>query len=172
MSSGELPECARRLIDERHVFLSLSRRVHEDWAEDVLAEIRGGPKGRDGVGVDPSGLFGDISADDLHGSVLGVSRTGAEELMRLLAVGSFYSGPEASLREPDEMRDTCIRGILDAVGGGAEFFTNHGHAEDGDAADYFAGGFHYNSLASVLYDVCLIGVTRDRLLITWRFEDA
>ncbi|MFC8919969.1 hypothetical protein ACFT5C_29870 [Streptomyces sp. NPDC057116] len=172
MNGGELPECATWLVDERHAFLCLTTRVNEDWTEDVLAAISTGSDGPGRVGIDPVGMFGDITADDLRSSVLPVSRRGAEDLLRLLAVGSFFDGPDMSLREPDETRDTCVRDILASVGEEAEFFTNHGHAEDGDAADFLAAGFHYNSLARVLYDVCLIGVARDRLLLAWRFEDA
>jgi hypothetical protein len=171
VKARELPACATGLIDERQTFLCLVQRVHEDWIEDVLETIRGSD-GRTRVGLDPTGLFGELTPADLRQNLLPVSRPGAEDLLRLLAVGSFYSGPDPTLREPNEVRDACVRAVIDSVCGDAEFFTNHGHAEDGDAADFFASSFHWNSLAEVLYDVCLIGVSPDWILVAWRFEDA
>ncbi|WP_033325293.1 hypothetical protein [Streptomyces yerevanensis] len=171
MNTHELPECAKQFVDERHVFLYLAQRVHEHWTEDVSAILHDS-NGLGRAGADPSGMFSDLTPAALRRSLLPVSRRGAEDLMGLLAVGSFCYGPDPTLRQPNEQRDAAIRAILEAAGDHTEFFTNHGHAEDGDSADFLTRSFHFNSLANVLYDVCLIGVSPERLLIAWRFEDA
>ncbi|MFE2939647.1 hypothetical protein ACFXKG_11410 [Streptomyces sp. NPDC059255] len=171
MSIGKLPECARRIFDEHHTLLLLARRVSKDWYEDVLSALHGSNIS-ELLGIDPTTMFEGVTADDLRQSLLPVSRRGAEDLMKLLAVGSFYSGPDASLRKADPARDDCVREIIGTVGEEAEFFTNHGHAEDGEEADFFASSFHFNSLAETLYDVSLIAISSEHLLIAWRFEDA
>ncbi|MFJ4920369.1 hypothetical protein [Streptomyces sp. NPDC088725] len=171
MSVARLPECATQLFDERSAFLFLAQRANEDWVHDALSVIQGSKSG-DRIGVAPVAMFDAVTSDDLRQSLLSVNRRGAEDLLKLLAVGSFHLGPDASLREANEVRDGCVRGIVRAVGEEVEFFTNHGHAEDGADADFFASSFHFNSLSTVLYDVCLIAVSSQYLLVAWRFEDA
>lgn len=68
-------------------------------------------------------------------------------------------------------RDACLRDVLNAVGNDARFFTNHGHAEDGEEADFLASSFHVNALAGTTIDICLIGVSDENVLVLWRFED-
>ncbi|NUK54481.1 hypothetical protein HRW14_30300 [Streptomyces lunaelactis] len=171
MSVGTLPVCAIRLFDERRTSLLLAQRLHEDWVDDVLSVILD-PSGAQHIGIDPATMFETVTAADLRESLLTVSRRGAEDLMKLLAAGSFYSGPDTSLQAPDEVRDSCVRDILRTVGEEAEFFTNHGHAEDETEANFLASAFHFNSLAVTLYDICLIAVSPDYLFVAWRFEDA
>ncbi|WP_405992094.1 hypothetical protein [Streptomyces sp. NBC_00986] len=171
MTTGILPKCATRLFDTRWTCLCLLQRQHEDWIADLLDFTQGKNNG-DRIGVKPSEMFDSVTHDVATASLLPVSRKGADELLKLLAVGSFDSGPNQSLLEADEARDSCVREVLDSVGKGSDLFTNHGHAEYGDTADFLTRSFHWNSLATTLYDVCLIAVTADRLLIAWRFEDA
>lgn len=151
--------------------LCLKERGHPDWVHDLLA-FTNGEGGTGPIGTDPSVMFDSVTADQIRDSLLPINRQGAEDLLKLVAVGSLYSGPDRALQEPDKTRDGCVRDVLDAVGDTAEFFTNHGHAEDGAAADFLASGFHWNSLAVTLYDVCLVAVGSEHLLIAWRFEDA
>lgn len=171
MSVGALPECAAVLFDARRTVLCLTGRAHQDWVDDLLAFTRS-ENSAERIGLDPSVMFDSVTADQARESLLPVSRRGAEDLLKLLAVGSFYSGPDRSLQESDEARDGCVHDVLASVGDDAEFFTNHGHAEDEEAADFLTSSFHWNSLAVTLYDVCLIAVTSELLLIAWRFEDA
>ncbi|MEU0374224.1 hypothetical protein ABZ070_29005 [Streptomyces sp. NPDC006283] len=166
-----LPECAIRYFDGQNTLLHLARRTNRDWMADVLSVVAGA-KGIAHAGVEAATMFGTVTIDDLRRSLLPVSESGARDLLKLLAVGSFYWGPEESLHRPDPVRDKCVRDTLQAVGSGADFFTNHGHAEDGYEADFLQAGFHFNSLATTLYDICLIAVSPDFLLVAWRFEDA
>lgn len=171
MSAGALPECAVSLFDTRWTVLCLKERGRQDWVHDLL-EFTNGAGGAEIIGTDPSVMFDSVTGDQIRESLLPIRRQGAEDLLKLVAVGSLYSGPDQALQEPDEARDGCVRHVLDAVGDTAEFFTNHGHAEDGAAADFLASSFHWNSLAVTLYDVCLVAVGPEHLLIAWRFEDA
>lgn len=171
MSVGALPECATALFDPRRTALCLAPRTHQDWVDDLLAFTRG-EGGGESAGLDPVPMFEAVTGDLVRESLLPVTGEGAQELLKFLAVGSFYEGPDPSLRHPDKVRDGCVRDVLASVGESAEFFTNHGHAEDGADADFLVSGFHWNSLAVTLYDVCLIAVTPQRLLVAWRFEDA
>lgn len=171
MTTSILPKCATRLFDSRRTFLCLLQRKHEDWIVDLLAFTRGENSG-ERIGIEPSEMFESVTDDQARASLLPVSRKGAEELLKLLAIGSFDSGPDQSLQEVDEVRDSCVRDVLASAGEDPDFFTNHGHAENGNSAGFLTRSFHWNSLAITLYDVCLIAVTADRLLIAWRFEDA
>lgn len=117
-------------------------------------------------------MFEAVTSNGLRQSLLPVSGRGAEDLMKLIAVGSLDSGPDQSLKEPDEERDTCVRNILGAVGKKVEFFTNHGHAEAGEEADFLTTSYYSDSLAATLYDICLIAVSSDFVVVAWRFEDA
>jgi hypothetical protein len=171
VSLGSLPECAAQLFGGSSHFVQLSRRTAEDWVDDLVHVLRG-RKSAQHIGIAPEAMFDDVDPETIRLSLLPVPRHGAEDLVKLLAYGSFYYGPDLSLRQADRARDECVRDILRSVGAEAEFFTNHGHAENGDSADFFQAGFHYNSLAVTLYDVCLVAVSPDHLLVTWRFEDA
>lgn len=171
VSVGTLPECASTLLDPLRAVVCLTPRSHEDWADDLVAFTRG-DCGGESVGVDPVPMFEAVTGELVRQNLMPVTSEGAEELLKFLAVGSFYEGPDPSLREADEVRDGCVRDVLASVGDSVEFFTNHGHAEDGPDAEFLVSGFHWNSLAVTLYDVCLIGVTSERLLVAWRFEDA
>lgn len=171
MSAGALPECATALFDPHWTALRLAPRIHEDWIDDVVAFTRGEGHG-ESVGVYPASVFEAVTGELVRESLLPVTGEGAQELLKFIAVGSLYEGADPSLRDPDAARDRCIREVLESVGCSAEFFTNHGHAEDGEDADFLVSAFHWNSLAATLYDICLVGVTPQRLLVAWRFEDA
>lgn len=154
-----LPPCAQELFDERQSFAALVARRGAEWHDVVMDAIQPNPALRQ---VDPG---------DLRDSILEVSTAQALDLAGLISVGSLLYGPRASLRTPDTERDACLRDILVAVGNGARFFTNHGHAEDGAEADFLASSFHVNALAETTIDVCLIGVSDENVLVLWRFED-
>ncbi|MFV0128254.1 hypothetical protein ACLGI4_11125 [Streptomyces sp. HMX112] len=171
MSSGVLPGCATHLLDDRHTFLLVTRRSSEDWVDDAIAVLRSSNEA-EYMGLDPATVFEALTADDLRQNLLPVARRGAEDIVKLLLVGSFYSGPDASLLRPDKARDDCVRAILDTAGEAARYFTNHGHAEEGYEANFLTANFHFNSLAATLWDVCLIAASPTTLLIVWRFEDA
>ncbi|MDV9169507.1 hypothetical protein R6V09_05080 [Streptomyces sp. W16] len=171
MTTGSLPKCATRLFDTRWTCLCLLQRKHEDWIVDLLAFTQGKNSGEH-IGIEPSEMFDSVTDSQVRESLLPVPRKGAEDLLKLLALGSFDSGPNQSLQEVDEGRDSCVCDVLASAGENIDFFTNHGHAEYGDSADFLTRSFHWNSLATTLYDVCLIAVAADRLLIAWRFEDA
>ncbi|MEU8651021.1 hypothetical protein [Streptomyces sp. NPDC048737] len=171
MSVGSLPECATALFDPHRTVLCLAPRTRADWVDDLVAFTRGEVRG-ESTGVDPAPMFEEVAGELVRESLLPVGKEGAQDLLKLLALGSFYEGLDPSLREPDAARDKCVHELLEAVGDSVEFFTNHGHAEDGEDADFLVSGFHWNSLAITLYDVCLIGVTPERILVAWRFEDA
>ncbi|MHB9857990.1 hypothetical protein [Streptomyces sp. YIM S03343] len=159
------------VFDQSRTVVCLTARTHRDWVDDVTAFMRGEAGGQS-TGVDPAPMFEEIIGELVRESLLPVAEKGARDLLKFLAVGSFYEGPHPSLREPDEVRDGCVRELLASVGDSPDFFTNHGHAEDGPDADFLVSSFHWNSLAATLYDVCLVGVAPDRLLVVWRFEDA
>ncbi|GGU34005.1 hypothetical protein [Streptomyces violascens] len=101
-----------------------------------------------------------------------VARRGAEDLLKLILSGSLFHGLDAQLIASDLVLARSIQEVLDSFGPGVEYFTNHGHAEDGEEAQFLVTGFHFNSLAVTLYDICPISVDSDRILVAWRFEDA
>lgn len=158
-SMAGLPACARGRFDERQSFAALAARGEPDWHDTVMNTIQGNP------------VLSQVDSGELHDSLLEVSPAQALELAGLISVGSLLYGPHPSLRVPNTERDTCLREVLGAVGDGARFFTNHGHAEDGAEADFLASSFHANVLAGPTIDICLIGVSDENVLVLWRFED-
>ncbi|MER6975742.1 hypothetical protein [Streptomyces carpinensis] len=154
-----LPACARGRFEERQSFAALVARRGTDWHGTVIETIQGNP------------VLRQVDRSELRNNLLEVSPAQALDLARLISVGSLLYGPHASLRIPNTERDSCLRDILKAVGDGARFFTNHGHAEDGEEADFLASSFHTNALADTTIDVCLIGVSGENVLVLWRFED-
>ncbi|MFS4091443.1 hypothetical protein [Streptomyces sp. AF1A] len=154
-----LHACARGHFDERQSFAALVARRGADWCDIVMETIQGNP------------VLREVDRGELRDSVLEVSPAQALELARLISAGSLLYGPHESLRVPDMERDACLRELLRAVGDGARFFTNHGHAEDGEEADFLASSFHANVLAGTTIDICLIGVSDENVLVLWRFED-
>ncbi|MFD7342363.1 hypothetical protein ACFV98_41365 [Streptomyces violascens] len=166
--TAELPARISALVDPRACFTQLQRRTGPDWRRDVIRVVRH-PQG---IGVDPAPLLREASLDRLRESLAPVARRGAEDLLKLILSGSLFHGLDAQLIESDLVLARSIQEVLDSFGPGVEYFTNHGHAEDGEEAQFLVTGFHFNSLAVTLYDICLIAVDSDRILVAWRFEDA
>ncbi|MEU6771112.1 hypothetical protein [Streptomyces sp. NPDC046759] len=154
-----LPACAQGLFDERQAFAALAARRGPDWYDTVMEAIRGNL------------ILRQVDRSELRDAILEVSPAHALDLARLISRGSLLHGPHASLRTPDVERDACLRDILEAVGTSARFFTNHGHAEDGEEADFLASSFHAHTLVGTTIDICLIGVSDDNVLVLWRFEE-
>ncbi|QZZ29055.1 hypothetical protein [Streptomyces sp. ST1015] len=172
MSVSVLPESVTGLFDPRYSLLRLVPRKHEEWADDLVALMRGA-RSETGFGVDPAVMFDELSGAEVRESLLPVTRESAQDLLKIIAAGSLHDGVDAAaLRHPDEIRDGCIREMLDSMGDSVEFFTNHGCAEEGPDADFLVSGFHWESFAVTLYDIGLVAVSPDRLLVAWRFEDA
>ncbi|MEU0048510.1 hypothetical protein [Streptomyces sp. NPDC006309] len=155
----DLPACVRGRFDERQAFVALGARGGADWHDTVMEVIQGNP------------VLRQVDRQELRDSLLEVSPGQAMELAGLISVGSLLYGPCTSLRAPDEKRDACLRELLRAAGNGARFFTNHGHAEDGEEGDFLASSFHANVLAGTTIDICLVGVSDEDVLVLWRFED-
>ena len=154
-----LPCCAQGRFDERQCFAALAPRRGVDWHETVLETIRENP------------ALQQVERSELRDSLLEISAAEALDLAKFISAGSLLYGPRESLRTPDKERDDCLRDILKSAGKGARFFTNHGHAEDGEEADFLAASFHANTLAGTSIDICLIGVSDENVLVLWRFED-
>ncbi|MEU8971427.1 hypothetical protein AB0D11_19525 [Streptomyces monashensis] len=134
-------------------------RKDADWHDTVVETIRGNP------------VLRQVDRAELRDSILEVSPSQALELAGLISLGSLLYGPHESLRAPDAERDSCLGELLGSVGDGARFFTNHGNAEDGEAAKFLSSSFHANVLAGTTIDICLIGVSNENILVLWRFED-
>ncbi|MCQ4201218.1 hypothetical protein ACFW5W_11610 [Streptomyces sp. NPDC058783] len=154
-----LPMCTQRHFDERQTFVTLSHKKDDDWYQ-VASEL-----------VREHAALHNVDASGLRDSVMEVSRKGALDLATLISTGSLLYGPRYSAQQRDHERDSCLSDVLDSVGEGARYFTNHGEAEEGDDANFLASGYHVNALAETALDVCLIGVSHDSILILWRFED-
>ncbi|WP_328309149.1 hypothetical protein OG432_07990 [Streptomyces sp. NBC_00442] len=163
-----IPEYLSSLAKSGQCFIQAARRKDPDWRRDVLDIIQN----PHGVGVDTTGLFTEISVARLRESLAPVGRKGAEDLLKLIAVGSLFNGPDVQFIESDPALSRAVDEALDQCGPGVEYFTNHGHAHDGSPESFLVSGFHFESLAVTLYDICLIAVGSDRILIAWRFEDA
>ncbi|OIJ69451.1 hypothetical protein [Streptomyces mangrovisoli] len=154
-----LPACAKDRFDGAHSFATLVARAGADWHGTVIDAVQGHP------------VLRHVDRRELGESVLEVSPAQAVELAGLISVGSLVYGPGESLRAPDPERDACLREVVWAAGNGARFFTNHGHAEDGEEGDFLASSFHAKVLAGPTVDICLVGVSDENVLILWRFED-
>ncbi|MFR9796264.1 hypothetical protein ACL02U_10230 [Streptomyces sp. MS06] len=154
-----LPPCARGRFDELQSFAALVARTGGDWRDTVMEAIKG------------HSVLRHVDRRELQDSLLEVSPSEAMELAGLISVGSLVYGPSESLRAPDGERDACLREVLRAAGNGARFFTNHGHAEDGEDGDFLASSFHANVLAGLTIDICLLGVSDENVLVLWRFEE-
>ncbi|WP_153814467.1 hypothetical protein [Streptomyces sp. SUK 48] len=154
-----LPACARGRFETGRSFAALAARGESDWHDTVMNTIQ----------VDP--VLRQVDSGELRDSLREVFAAQALELAGLISAGSLLHGPHPSLRVPNAERDICLREVLGAVGDDARFFTNHGHAEDGDGADFLASSFHADTLAGLTVDVCLIGVSVEHVLVLWRFED-
>ncbi|MFI2640437.1 hypothetical protein [Streptomyces sp. NPDC018610] len=154
-----LPACAQGRFNELQCFAALVIRRHADWLDTVMEAIQG------------HAVLQHVDRGELRESVLQVSPSQALDLAKLISAGSLLFGRNESLRAPDAERDDCLREVLRAVGNGAQFFTNHGHAEDGEDGDFLTSSFHADVLAGTTIDICLIGVSDMHVLVLWRFED-
>lgn len=154
-----LPPCARGRFDPRQSFAALAARSNGGWAQAVVEVIQEHP------------VLGHIEPEELRQAVWEISRAGAADLATLISAGSLLYPMAVPLRRPDPAREECMRQLLDTVGEGARFFTNHGEAEEGENADFLASSFHANVIAGPTLDICLIGVTDEKVLVLWRFEE-
>jgi hypothetical protein len=158
-SGTGMPDCARGRFDARQSFAALVPRRGVDWYDTVMETIRDSP------------VLRQVDRAELRVALLEVPVAGALDLAGLISAGSLLYGPHASLHTPDPERDACLREVLDAVGRDARFFTNHGHAEEGETAGFLDRSFHASVLAPTTLDICLVGVSEESVLVLWRFED-
>ncbi|MER6994686.1 hypothetical protein [Streptomyces sp. NPDC000410] len=146
-------------FDRRQTYVALFPRTGDDWYATVVAAVQEFPALRC------------VDRQALEENLTEISDIGAFDLCKLISFGSLLQGPHASLRQPDTHRDECLARVLESLGPSARFWTNHGHAEHGDAAHFLASSFHVNGLADATIDVCLVGVSTESVLTLWRFEN-
>ncbi|WP_344015993.1 hypothetical protein [Streptomyces thermospinosisporus] len=147
----------REHFGEYSTFVALVSREGGDWGSVVVEAARAVP------------VLQNLNVADLKNTVLGISSKDAFDVARLISGGSLLYGPPRPIE--NAQRDACLLNLFEALGEHAEFFTNHGEAEDGETGDFSTLSCHVNVLAETTIDVCLIGVSDSKVLILWRFED-
>ncbi|NYV73585.1 hypothetical protein [Streptomyces sp. UH6] len=157
-----LPPGTQECFDARHCFAALASWSGGDWPRAVAEVVRRHPVLQS---VEPA-LLRKHTQEVL-------SPAGAFELATLISAGSLLvaHADAVSLRTPDPKREQCLRRLLECLGEGPTYFTNHGGAEEGRDADFLTTAFHADVIAGPTLDICLIGVTNQRLLVLWRFEE-
>ncbi|WP_030542616.1 hypothetical protein [Streptomyces albus] len=166
-----LPSCALDLFDPRFTYLTLLPRMERDWATDIvtaLAPDSSTPPDRETRR--PPAEISSVSGTTLHGNLWKISRLGAADLLKIIAVGSLLGGLDASAFTPDNRRDDCIQQLLRDFSEDDLYLTNHGHAEDGDEESLLSRTFHFSAMTSSLLDVALVAISSSRILVAWRFE--
>ncbi|MGC9501326.1 RNase A-like domain-containing protein [Streptomyces sp. WG7] len=105
---------------------ALSPREGGNWRQVVTGTVKGNPSLRN------------MNSSELRESIMEVSRENVFDLAKLISAGGLLHDPRVSLRHGDHERDSCLLDVLDTVGEGARYFTNHGQAEEGENADFLS----------------------------------
>ncbi|MFE9635046.1 hypothetical protein [Streptomyces sp. NPDC006463] len=173
-----------RLLEDVYTFARSGPRLHEDWAEDVLAVMErsvADPRGwssRESQTFEegreagyPFYPFRATTAEDLRAGVRPITAGAAVELLASLAQEWFFEGSPVRYRED---RDTVLadaRTVLDRFGPGAAFWTSSDLARTSDAPDFLArdleGGHPFTDF---MMDLGLIAVSADEVGVFWSFN--
>ncbi|MFZ3499158.1 hypothetical protein ACODT5_39115 [Streptomyces sp. 5.8] len=173
-----------RLLEDVHTFARSGPRLHEDWAEDVLAVMErsvADPRGwsvRESetwkVGWEaghPSYPFHALTAENLRAGVRPITAGAAVELLASLTQEWFFEGSPVRSRED---RDTVLadaRTLLDRFGPDAVFWSSSDLARTCDAPDFLArdleGGHPFTGY---MMDLGLIAVSADEVGVFWSFN--
>ncbi|MFE5524257.1 hypothetical protein ACFQ9Q_42040 [Streptomyces virginiae] len=173
-----------RLLEDVYTLARSGPRLHEDWAEDVLAVMERsvadprGWSGRDSetfeVGREagyPFFPFRALTAEDLRAGLRPITAGAAVELLASLAQEWFFEGSPVRSREDRDAVLADARTLLDRFGPDAVFRTSSDLARTCDAPDFLArdleGGHPFTDF---MMDLGLIAVSADEVGVFWSFN--
>ncbi|WP_106977570.1 hypothetical protein [Streptomyces sp. NRRL S-241] len=173
-----------RLLEDVYTFARCGARLHEDWAEDVLAVMERAvpdPWGWSALEwqmdeearktVRPSYPFRALTAEDVRSGLRPITADAAAGLLASFAQEWWFEGSPVRFREDRDMVVADARTVLDRFGPDAEFWTSSGLARDCDAPDFLArdleGGQPFTDL---MMDLGLIAVSADEVGVFWSFN--
>ncbi|MEV6682534.1 hypothetical protein AB0N09_37585 [Streptomyces erythrochromogenes] len=173
-----------RLLEDVYTFARCGPRLHEDWAEDVLAvmeravpdprgwsalEWKMDEEGRRAYG--PSYPFRAVSAEDLREGVRPIRADAAVELLASLAQEWFFEGNPVRLREDRDVVLADARTVLDRFGPDAVFWTSSRLARSCDAPDFLARDLEGGHIfTDYMMDLGLVAVSADEVGVFWSFN--
>ncbi|MEV7444934.1 hypothetical protein AB0O22_28045 [Streptomyces sp. NPDC091204] len=173
-----------RLLEDVFTFARSGPRLHEDWAEDVLAVMErsvADPRGWSALDPEtfkegrdagfPSYPFRAMAAEDLRAGLRPITAGAAVELLASLAQEWFFEGfPVRSWEDRDAVLADA-RTLLDRFGPEAEFWTSSDLARGCDAPDFLArdleGGHPFTDY---MMDLGLLAVSADEVGVFWSFN--
>ncbi|MEU4731931.1 hypothetical protein [Streptomyces sp. NPDC023588] len=173
-----------RLLEDVFTFARSGPRLHEDWAEDVLAVLeRSVADPRGWSALDPetfkegreagfrSHPFRAMTAEDLRAGLRPITAGAAVELLSSLAQEWFFEGSPIRSREDREAVLADARTLLGRFGPDAVFWTSSDLARGSDAPDFLArdleGGHPFTGY---MMDLGLIAVSADEVGVFWSFN--
>ncbi|MCA6090899.1 hypothetical protein LE181_01720 [Streptomyces sp. SCA3-4] len=173
-----------RLLEDVYTFARSGPRLHEDWAEDVLAVMersvddpRGWPalewqtdqEGRETVR--PSYPFRAMTAADLRARVHPITAGAAVELLASLTQEWFFEGFPVRSRADRDVVLADARIVLHRFGPDAVFWSSSDLARTSDAPDFLAGDLEGgHPVTDHLMDLGLIAVSADEVGVFWSFN--
>ncbi|MGW7099703.1 hypothetical protein [Streptomyces sp. NPDC054838] len=173
-----------RLLEDVYTLARSGPRLHEGWAEDVLAVMErsvADPRGwsaRDSEtfkegweGGYPFYPFLALTAESLRAGLRPITAGAAVELLASLAQEWFFEGSPVRSREDRDAVLADARTVLDRFGPDAAFWTSSDLARTCDAPDFLArdleGGHPFTDF---MMDLGLIAVSADEVGVFWSFN--
>ncbi|MER5778185.1 hypothetical protein ABT144_28605 [Streptomyces sp. NPDC002039] len=173
-----------RLLEDVYTFARCGARLHEDWAEDVLAVMERAvpdPRGWSALEwqmdeearrtVRPAYPFRALTAGDVHSGLRPITQGAAAGLLASFAQEWWFEGSPVRFREDRNMVLADARTVLDRFGPDAVFWTSSDLARTSDAPDFLArdleGGHQFTDL---MMDLGLIAVSANEVGVFWSFN--
>ncbi|MGE7386686.1 hypothetical protein ACQKM2_14525 [Streptomyces sp. NPDC004126] len=173
-----------RLLGDVHTLARSGPRLHEDWAEDVLAVMErsvADPRGWSALdwqaddavreGGHPFHPFRAVPAEDVRAGLRPIQAGAAVGLLASLAQEWFFEASPVRAREDRDAVLADARTVLDRFGPGAAFWTSSDLARACDAPDFLArdleGGHPFTGY---MMDLGLVAVSADEVGVFWSFN--
>lgn len=184
LDSSTWDDALVRLLEDVYTFAMTGPRLHEDWAQDVLAVMHravADPRGWrvlewqiDKEGREnghPSHPFLPLTAEEVRARTHPVAPRAADELLASLAQEWFFEpSPVRSRANRDEVLADA-RTVLGRYGPHAVFRTSSDLAKAADSPDFLAhelaGG---RAFTGYMMDLGLIAVSADEVGVFWSFN--
>ncbi|MFE3859941.1 hypothetical protein ACFXPT_05850 [Streptomyces goshikiensis] len=173
-----------RLLDDVYTFAMTGPRLHDDWAQDVLAvmhRVVADPRGwrvmQWQIGKEwrenghPSYPFLPLTAEEVREWTHPVTAGAAGELLASLAQEWFFEpSPVRSRANRDEVLADA-RTVLGRFGPEAVFRTSSDLARTSDSPDFLAGELAGGrAFTGYMMDLGLIAVSADEVGVFWSFN--
>jgi hypothetical protein len=172
---------AIQLFADSYTFVSVVRRTHTDWPQDVIPALRraaADPRGWEGMAWDeydrtterPFYPFKPTDAASLDQHLAEITRESAETLLVAMSQDSFRASWLLDFPDQKERLLTKAQTLLSRFGLQCTFYTNSGYSRTASDHDFFESANWIYPYSEHPLDLGLIVVSDEEIGIFWSFD--